>query len=58
MRSASSISCDSVSVEMINKYGDSGSPYLIPREGWKKGVGLPLTKIAMDEVVMQDIMSV
>lgn len=47
---------DNDSIHIMNKYGDRGSPYLIPREGWKKGVGMPLISMDMDEVVTQDIM--
>lgn len=37
-------------------YSDMGSPYQIPLEGLKKLVLVPLTKMAIEWVQMQDVM--
>lgn len=51
-----SISRDRDSMHIMNRQGDKGLPCRIPLEGWKKGIGVPLISIDMEEVVTQDIM--
>ncbi|PHT43681.1 hypothetical protein CQW23_17706 [Capsicum baccatum] len=52
-----SMPLESLSMQRINRYGDMGSPYLIPLEGLKKLVLVPLTKTEIEDEVTQDIMS-
>lgn len=52
-----SMHLDSIFIHKMNRYSERGSPYLIPLNGRKEGVGEPLNKIEIDEVETWDIIS-
>ncbi|KAF3629417.1 hypothetical protein FXO38_27699 [Capsicum annuum] len=54
---SASIPLESLSIYMMKMYRDRGSPCLMPLDGLKKFILLPLTKIEIEEEVMHDRMS-
>lgn len=48
---------ENISMHSMNKYGESGSPCLIPREDLKAYVGLLLRRMNVVLDVTQDIIS-